>query len=140
MRFHGRNYQTWYKKDARSSTERFNYLYSERELAEWVPKIEQLAEQVQEVHVLMNNNRGNYAIVNAQDAMRLLGQPHLPLDIEPYPAPEPGAAREPRADAPGPAPRRRSCPSRRLSEPRPRPGRAAGRPPSPAPTSRSPPA
>jgi uncharacterized protein YecE (DUF72 family) len=93
VRFHGRNRQSWYKKDARSSAERFNYLYSEKELADWVPKIEQLAEQVQQVHVLMNNNRGNYAIVNAQDAMRLLGQPHLPLDIEPYPAPEPGAAR-----------------------------------------------
>src|SRR5207237_10916999 len=110
VRVHGRNYQTWYKKDARSSTERFNYLYSEKELADWVPMIEQLAAQVEEVHVLMNNNRGNYAIVNAQDAMRLLGQPHLPLDIQPYPPPEPGAARELRADAAEPPPAQEKLP------------------------------
>jgi uncharacterized protein YecE (DUF72 family) len=110
VRFHGRNYNTWYKKDSKSSTERFNYLYSENEIADWVPKIEQLADQVQEVHVLMNNNRGNYAIVNARDAMRLLGQPTLPLDIEPYPPPEPGAARQPRADAPKPQPEQEKLP------------------------------
>jgi uncharacterized protein YecE (DUF72 family) len=110
VRFHGRNYRTWYKKDATSSTERFNYLYSEQEIADWVPKIEQLAGQVEEVHVLMNNNRGNYAIVNAQDAMRLLDQPHEKLDIQPYPAPEPGAASQPRADAGEPAPEQERLP------------------------------
>ena len=79
----------------RSSTERFNYLYSENELADWVPKIEQLAEQVEEVHVLMNNNRGNYAIVNAQDAMRLLGQPNAAARHRAVPAAR--ARRRPRA-------------------------------------------
>ncbi len=83
VRFHGRNYGSWYKKDARTSAERFDYLYSKDELAEWVPTIERLAHAANEVHVLMNNNRGNYAVVNARDVQLLLGQqPKLP-DIEP---------------------------------------------------------
>src|SRR5262249_25944000 len=69
-----------------------------------------LAERVKKVHVLINNNRGNSAIVNAQDAMRLLGQPPGPLDIQPYPPPDPGAAREPRADLPEPAPEQEQLP------------------------------
>jgi uncharacterized protein YecE (DUF72 family) len=74
VRFHGRNAQTWYLKGAQSSRDRFNYLYSQDELAEWAPKITDVAEQAEEVHVLMNNNFGNYAIQNAQDMQALLGQ------------------------------------------------------------------
>jgi uncharacterized protein YecE (DUF72 family) len=93
VRFHGRNYQTWYKKGSKSSDERFNYLYSAEELGEWVPRLKELAAEAAEVHVLMNNNRGNYAVVNAVDVMKLLDQqPALPLDLEPSPPPEPGAA------------------------------------------------
>ncbi len=32
------------------------------------------ASQAREVHVLMNNNRANYAVRNAQDFQQLLGQ------------------------------------------------------------------
>ncbi len=72
LRFHGRNTETWYLKGAESSRERFNYLYSDAELAEWTPKIEQVAERAQEVHVLMNNNYGSHAITNAQQFQELL--------------------------------------------------------------------
>lgn len=77
VRFHGRNAQTWYLKDAASSRDRFNYLYSSEELAEWVPRIAELAERAKEVHVLMNNNYvdatvGPYAIKNAQEMQGLL--------------------------------------------------------------------
>lgn len=88
VRFHGRNYQKWYVKNTSSSAERFDYLYSKDELADWVPTIEQLAKAADEVHVLMNNNRGNYAIVNARDVQQLLGQePKLP-EIAPSAGPE----------------------------------------------------
>jgi uncharacterized protein YecE (DUF72 family) len=98
VRFHGRNYNTWYVKDAKSSADRFDYLYSPEELKEWVPTVERLAQAANEVHLLMNNNRGNYAIVNAQDMMRLLGQPapQLELIASPGPEPETGAARRKR--------------------------------------------
>jgi uncharacterized protein YecE (DUF72 family) len=35
--------------------ERFRYLYSEEELAEWLPRIREAAEEAREVHILMNN-------------------------------------------------------------------------------------
>lgn len=72
LRFHGRNAATWYAR-TRTSGERFNYLYSRAELAEWAERIGRLAEEVEEVHALMNNNHANYAILNARELMELLG-------------------------------------------------------------------
>jgi uncharacterized protein YecE (DUF72 family) len=77
FRFHGRNRQMWYARDLKSSRERFDYLYSEQEMAEWAPRVEGVAERLGtpgEVHVLLNNNNRNYAVVNAIDMQRLLGQ------------------------------------------------------------------
>jgi uncharacterized protein YecE (DUF72 family) len=77
VRFHGRNQQTWYIK-GESSAQRFDYLYSRDELQEWVaPVRNQLAPEAEEVHLLMNNNRANYAVRNGLDMMELLGQ-HVP--------------------------------------------------------------
>lgn len=75
VRFHGRNAQTWYIK-AEKTAQRFDYLYSREELAGWVdPVLQDLAPAAQEVHLLMNNNRSNYAVRNALDLMELLGLP-----------------------------------------------------------------
>lgn len=75
VRFHGRNRRTWYIKDAKSSADRFDYLYTTNELAEWLPRIREVAQQVSEVHLLTNNNRSNYAVVNAFDLAALLDVP-----------------------------------------------------------------
>lgn len=83
VRFHGRNHRTWYIKGAASSTDRFDYLYRRDELAEWVPKIEQMAAVAHEVHILMNNNRNNYAVLNARDVASLLDQPIPELELDP---------------------------------------------------------
>jgi uncharacterized protein YecE (DUF72 family) len=72
LRFHGHNRARWYVKNARSSTERFDYLYREETLAEWVPRIRELSRQAEMVHVLFNNNRSNYAVVNGLQMGRLL--------------------------------------------------------------------
>lgn len=79
VRFHGRNRQTWYAK-VETTGDRFNYLYSPAELSEWLPALETVAARTQEVHVLLNNNRANYAVRNAKDFQMLLGQPVVPLD------------------------------------------------------------
>lgn len=73
IRFHGRNTATWYKK-ADTTGQRFDYLYTRAELAEWLPAAREAASQAREVHVLMNNNRANYAVRNARDFADLLGQ------------------------------------------------------------------
>jgi len=95
VRFHGRNTKTWYIKGARTTAERFDYLYSKEELAEWLDPIRQvLAQEAEEVHLLMNNNRSNYAVRNALDLMELLGMPTPPRDERGVPL-APGARQNP---------------------------------------------
>jgi uncharacterized protein YecE (DUF72 family) len=55
VRFHGRNAATWFKR-TRSAAERFDYLYSEDELREWVPQLRSLAERAESVYAMFNNN------------------------------------------------------------------------------------
>ena len=80
-RFHGRNWRTWYKSGA-TSGDRFDYLYEPSELEEWVPAIRAASDDGVPVHVLLNNNRSNYAVVNAFDFGALLGL-GLPRPPEP---------------------------------------------------------
>jgi len=65
VRFHGRNRETWEKRGI-SVAERFNYLYSEDELRQWVPRIKELASMTRQLHVLFNNCYHDKAVVNAR--------------------------------------------------------------------------
>jgi len=56
-----------------SATERFNYLYSDEELKEWIPRVKELASKTRQLHVLFNNCYADKAVVNA-------GQTKLMLD------------------------------------------------------------
>src|ERR1035437_661344 len=80
-RFHGRNRDTWYSGGP-TSGDRFNYLYTPAELAEWVPAMRAASESGVPLHILLNNNRSNYAVVNAFDFGALLGL-GLPRPPEP---------------------------------------------------------
>ena len=71
VRFHGRADDTWNKRDI-SAAERFRYLYDKAELAAWVPRIGQLADQAAEVHLLMNNCYQDYGVRNAAELQQLL--------------------------------------------------------------------
>lgn len=71
LRFHGRSDETW-KKPGTTAAERFRYLYSKRQLAAWVPKLEVLAERATKVHALMNNCYEDYGVRNAADLASLL--------------------------------------------------------------------
>ncbi len=73
VRFHGRNRETWEKKGI-SVTERFNYLYSQEELQEWVPGLKELASKTRQLHVLFNNCHQDKAVVNAWQVRFLLGE------------------------------------------------------------------
>jgi uncharacterized protein YecE (DUF72 family) len=68
VRFHGHS-DKWTSKDI---YEKFGYRYSKKELAEWVPKLEGLADEAEETHVLMNNCYSDYAQRNAQQLIDLL--------------------------------------------------------------------
>jgi uncharacterized protein YecE (DUF72 family) len=71
VRFHGRNRQTWYKKVKRTA-DRFDYLYGDEELEGWLPNVARLAEGAQELHLLFNNNRADYAVRNASSLTKML--------------------------------------------------------------------
>jgi uncharacterized protein YecE (DUF72 family) len=71
VRFHGRNAATWEAKNI-TPAERFRYLYSRDELAEWVPKIREVATEAKEVHLMFNNCYANYGTTNAREIAALL--------------------------------------------------------------------
>lgn len=71
VRFHGRNALTW-DEAMPSAAQRMDHRYTVGELAEWVPRIEHLAENAQEVHVVMNNCHRDYAVTNARQMAGLL--------------------------------------------------------------------
>ena len=56
VRMHGRNASTWNVRGGRAS-DRFDYLYREGELREWVEPLRELGAGAEQVYVLFNNNR-----------------------------------------------------------------------------------
>ena len=73
VRLHGRRGETWEKRGT-PVLERFRYLYDERELAPWVPKIVEIAGESEQVHVVFNNCYGNYGTTNALELSRLVAR------------------------------------------------------------------
>ncbi len=71
IRFHGRNSEMWEKRGA-GVAERFNYLYNDVELREWVPRIRDLADRTRQLHVLFNNCHEDKAVTNARQIRLLL--------------------------------------------------------------------
>ena len=69
-RFHGRNYEKWWKHD--EAWERYNYLYTKEELGEWVGKVAALAEETEDTYVFFNNHYNAQAVQNATDFADLL--------------------------------------------------------------------
>jgi len=69
IRFHGRNKKNWYGTDA---TKRYDYLYSNEELREWVPKIRKLAKDTEKVYVFFNNHAKAQAVNNAKMLIDML--------------------------------------------------------------------
>jgi uncharacterized protein YecE (DUF72 family) len=70
IRFHGRNGENWFKRNL-SAAERFQYLYSERELAEWAGRLRQQS-GVQRAFAIFNNCYSNFGIMNATTMREML--------------------------------------------------------------------
>jgi uncharacterized protein YecE (DUF72 family) len=75
VRFHGRNAETWNKRTG-GSAERFDYLYSTKELKEWVGTLRELAAQAQVVYAMFNNNgRSELPELKGLDPAEAAGDP-----------------------------------------------------------------
>jgi uncharacterized protein YecE (DUF72 family) len=72
VRFHGHNDENWKKKGV-TTAERFDYLYSPKELKAWAPKLEELAGESKHLHVMFNNCYGDKAVRNAKQMADLIG-------------------------------------------------------------------
>lgn len=74
IRLHGRRTETWETPNA-VVTERYRYLYDRGQLARTVEQVEKLLEwKGVEVHVVFNNNHGNYGTTNALELTELLAE------------------------------------------------------------------
>ncbi len=69
VRFHGHS-EHWNSKNI---YEKYGYEYSTAELTTWAPKLEHLAREAEQVHVLMNNCRDDFAQRNGAELRKLLG-------------------------------------------------------------------
>ncbi len=72
VRFHGRNREKWWEHD--EPWERYDYLYSREELAEWVPKVRGLDEQTEDTYLFFNNHYHAQAVQNAMEFAELLDE------------------------------------------------------------------
>jgi uncharacterized protein YecE (DUF72 family) len=71
VRLHGKNRGNWFKKGI-TVAERYQYLYAERELADWADRIKQLR-GVKRAHVIFNNCYKNFGVMNATTMRQMLG-------------------------------------------------------------------
>src|SRR5207237_5205679 len=85
VRFHGRNAATWNKRGG-GAAERFDYLYAEGELREWIGPLRELAGEAEEVYVFFNNNNQTNGVAQAPAGAQLLRRPLDESDV-------PGACR-----------------------------------------------
>ena len=80
VRLHGRNAKNWFNKAA-GRDDRYDYLYGEDELSDWVKKIKDLGRKSDKVFVITNNHYQGQALANAlQIKNKITGEK---LDIPP---------------------------------------------------------
>jgi len=68
VRFHGRNSAAWFAEDA-GRDERYNYLYSDSELASWMQPIGEMSKKVEQMFIIFNNHFRGQALINAFQIM-----------------------------------------------------------------------
>ena len=73
FRFHGRNRENWLKKGIETSL-RFAYLYSDKELEEFVPSIQGADKKATVTYAMHNNCHGGFAMKNALRLKELLAE------------------------------------------------------------------
>ena len=83
FRLHGRNFAGHLKQlqgKGPTVAEKYDYLYSERELEEIARAASALNGKAERVHVAMNNNRGDYPAINGMQLKQMLLEDWRPPD------------------------------------------------------------
>ena len=71
VRFHGRNAGTWNSRGG-SAAQRFDHLYGEDELREWVGPLRELSSASEEAYAFFNNNNQTNGVAQAPAGAQLL--------------------------------------------------------------------
>src|SRR5579862_31023 len=71
VRFHGRNAGTWNARGGSAAT-RFDHLYTEEELREWVEPLRELGAGAEELYAFFNNNNVSNGVAQAPAGAELL--------------------------------------------------------------------
>lgn len=75
VRLHGRNYSKWFSPNAQSH-ERYDYLYTPKELEPWVERIEAISRKTKDTYAMSNNHHVGKAITNSLEITSMLtGKP-----------------------------------------------------------------
>ena len=69
VRFHGRNAREWWSG---TNVTRYDYLYSDAELREWVSPVRLMAREAEAVIVTFNNHFAGQAVENAEQFMEMV--------------------------------------------------------------------
>jgi uncharacterized protein YecE (DUF72 family) len=96
VRLHGRNYEHWFAdqshadqgSDSDNRNDRYNYLYTQKELAGWKERIESVAERAHTTYVITNNHFESKAGVNALELKAMITGKRVqapPTLIQKYP-------------------------------------------------------
>jgi len=84
VRFHGRNYDIWYRDQQEDDyrINRYDYLYTKQQLEPWTTRIREAEKDVQKVRVYFNNHGRSKAVKNSFDMMDLLNIEHKAKEIQ----------------------------------------------------------
>lgn len=83
-RFHGRNYDIWYREEKEDDfrINRYDYLYTKQQLEPWVPRIQEAEKDYDKVRVFFNNHGRSKSAKNAFELMDMLGVRHRSKEIK----------------------------------------------------------
>jgi uncharacterized protein YecE (DUF72 family) len=83
VRFHGRNYDIWYReeKEGDHRLDRYDYLYKKEQLELWAPRIKETELNAAKVSVYFNNHARSKSVMNAFLLMDMLSIEHKSKEI-----------------------------------------------------------
>jgi len=73
VRFHGRNAKTWWKHE--HAWQRYSYSYSDDELQEWVPHLQEMGEQAKNLYAFANNHWQGQSVATIKQLRLLMDRP-----------------------------------------------------------------
>jgi uncharacterized protein YecE (DUF72 family) len=73
IRMHGRRSDQWERRGA-TVADKYRYLYDQEQLAEWAPRVSEVAAQTRNTRLVFNNCYGNYATTNALEMTSMLAE------------------------------------------------------------------